>query len=346
MVVLSVLLAFCLLITIWVALRRPVVFKMGVRNIPRRKAQTILIVVGLMLSTLIISAAMTTGDTLNSSANAEIYELLGHTDEVVVFSNNPDEANIVNSITYRIPESALGLVQDALADNPNVDGIAPAQFAFVPILNETSGLGEPEVSIAGLRAEDMDAFGGLIAADGSLIDFATIQPGQAVITEMMADKIDASVGDTVTITWQNQPFTFTVEAIARNQVIAGSIDPETAGMLIPLAEMQRLFETEGEYSAILISNTGEIRGSEKLSDVVVAALVPHLEGQSLGVSKMKEEFIDIAELLSNAFTSIFAPKWAWRGPLVPGVCSWFSNSLPKERDTRSSLAWLARPWVC
>ena len=49
-----VLLALCLLSVAWVAWRRPVIFKLGVRNIPRRKAQTILIVVGLMLSTLII----------------------------------------------------------------------------------------------------------------------------------------------------------------------------------------------------------------------------------------------------------------------------------------------------
>ena len=187
MVVLSVLLAFCLLVSLWVAMRRPVVFKMGVRNIPRRKAQTILIVVGLMLSTLIISAAMTTGDTLNNSVNSEIYDLLGHTDEVVVFSNDPEDANIVNSINYMIPESSLALVENTLAGNPDVDGIAPAQFAFVPIINQTTGLGEPEVSMAGIRPEDMEAFGGLIRSDGSTIDFShgliVISRGSATCTD-------------------------------------------------------------------------------------------------------------------------------------------------------------------
>ncbi|MEZ4496014.1 MAG: FtsX-like permease family protein [Thermomicrobiales bacterium] len=305
MVVLSVLLAFCLLVSLWVAMRRPVVFKMGVRNIPRRKAQTILIVVGLMLSTLIISAAMTTGDTLNNSVNSEIYDLLGHTDEVVVFSNDPDDANIVNSISYMIPESSLALVENALADHPDVDGIAPAQFAFVPIINQTTGLGEPEVSMAGIRPEDMEAFGGLIRSDGSTIDFSTIQPGEAVITDRMADELEASIGDVVTISWQNQAFTFTVADIARDQAIAGSLDTTTAGMVIPLDEMQRLFGTEGQYSAILISNTGGVRGAEDYTQSVYDALTPSLEGQSLGVVKMKEDFTDMAELLANAFTSIF-----------------------------------------
>lgn len=305
MVVLSVLLVFCLLIAFWVALRRPVIFKMGVRNIPRRKAQTILIVVGLMLSTLIISAAMTTGDTLNNSANAEIYNILGHTDEIVVFSTDPDDANIVNAINYPIPDSTLGLVQEALAGNPDVDGVAPALLAFVPILNETTGLGEPEVSISGMRAEDMEAFGGLIAADGSTIDFSTVQDGQAVITKKMAEKLDASIGDTVTITWQGQPFSFTVADIARDQVIAGSVETGTPGMVVPLAELQQIFQAEGSYSAILISNRGGVRGAEDLSDNVVAALEPALAGQQLGIVTMKEDLVGFAEVLSNAFTSIF-----------------------------------------
>src|SRR4029079_13328981 len=81
------LLAVCLLSVAWVAWRRPVIFKLGVRNIPRRKAQTLLIVVGLMLSTLIISAALGTGDTLRHSSRSDIYDTLGHVDELVVASH-------------------------------------------------------------------------------------------------------------------------------------------------------------------------------------------------------------------------------------------------------------------
>src|SRR5919106_1039482 len=47
MIVLLVLLSLCLLSVAWVAWRRPVIFKLGVRNIPRRQAESTLIVVGL-----------------------------------------------------------------------------------------------------------------------------------------------------------------------------------------------------------------------------------------------------------------------------------------------------------
>ncbi|MEZ4681937.1 MAG: hypothetical protein R2932_47780 [Caldilineaceae bacterium] len=47
--------------------RNPVLVKLGLRNIPRRPAQSILIVIGLALSTIIIISALSTGDTLSSS---------------------------------------------------------------------------------------------------------------------------------------------------------------------------------------------------------------------------------------------------------------------------------------
>lgn len=47
-----------------VAARNPVLVKIGIRNIPRRPAQSILIVIGLTLSTIIIVSALATGDTL------------------------------------------------------------------------------------------------------------------------------------------------------------------------------------------------------------------------------------------------------------------------------------------
>src|SRR5262245_48970808 len=97
--VLVAMLAFCLLTVAWVAWRRPVIFKLGVRNIPRRKAQTVLIVVGLMLSTMIIAAALGVGDTVAYSITDEVYSGLGYVDEQVVASRDVEaqfQANVNN----------------------------------------------------------------------------------------------------------------------------------------------------------------------------------------------------------------------------------------------------------
>jgi len=73
MIVLLVLLGIALGTVLFVVLRNRIMFFIGLRNIPRRPAQTVLIVIGLMLSTLIISAAFTTGDTVDHGLTSTSY---------------------------------------------------------------------------------------------------------------------------------------------------------------------------------------------------------------------------------------------------------------------------------
>ena len=65
------------------ALRNRLSLKLGLRNIPRRRAQTVLIVVGLMLSTTLITSALGTGDTMTYSVRTGASASLGRVDEIV-----------------------------------------------------------------------------------------------------------------------------------------------------------------------------------------------------------------------------------------------------------------------
>ena len=49
------------------AVRNPILVKLGFRNASRRRGRSALIVVGLMLGTTIVAAALTTGDTMSHS---------------------------------------------------------------------------------------------------------------------------------------------------------------------------------------------------------------------------------------------------------------------------------------
>ena len=66
-----------------IALRQPVFFKLGLRPIPRRRAQSTFIVLGLMLATLIITAAFITGDTLSYTIRSQAVEGMGEMDEMI-----------------------------------------------------------------------------------------------------------------------------------------------------------------------------------------------------------------------------------------------------------------------
>ena len=70
MVVLAIFLA-AMAVLITLAWRNRIMLKMGLRPIPRRLGQTVLIIIGVMLSTVIITAAFGTGDTMSFSIRSQ-----------------------------------------------------------------------------------------------------------------------------------------------------------------------------------------------------------------------------------------------------------------------------------
>jgi putative ABC transport system permease protein len=81
--VLLVVFAAGALLLAFLATRDRTSLRMAVRNIPRRRAQSALIVTGLTLATVLFSAALTTGDTLTTSLRTQALENIGRVDVVV-----------------------------------------------------------------------------------------------------------------------------------------------------------------------------------------------------------------------------------------------------------------------
>ncbi|MEZ4500006.1 MAG: ABC transporter permease [Thermomicrobiales bacterium] len=196
-VVLVAALAICLAYLAWIAVRRPVLFKIGVRNIPRRKAQTALIVIGLMLSTLIISASLGTGDTLTHSMTVDVYRNLGQVDELVVSSPDFDAAPIETST--KIDAAALAIVDQALAGNGDVDAVMPYLEGRFPVRNLSKGQAEPDLVVTGIDPTRLQAMGGLTAVEGPVIDESSFATGSVVLSASAAEDLDAAVGDVLRI---------------------------------------------------------------------------------------------------------------------------------------------------
>jgi putative ABC transport system permease protein len=308
MIVLVALLSLCLLSVAWVAWRRPVIFKLGVRNIPRRRAQTTLIVIGLMLSTLLMAAALGTGDTLDHSATVEVYDNLGLVDELVIFSTDVDDPN--SGTTATIPASTLSLVDQTLDGDPNVDGVMPLLEQHAPVVNPVRNLSEADVVLVGLDQSRLDAFGGLKTTNGETIDLATIGSDAVVLSERAADALEAKAGDSIQVVYDNQQRNFTVAAIAENTYLSGArrnpgTGLEIPGLAMPLANLQQLTNQPDRLTSVAISNTGGVRDSLDLTDEVVEKLAPALEGQSLGVDPIKKDQVDAATQFAQILTGLF-----------------------------------------
>ncbi|MDP9364033.1 MAG: ABC transporter permease [Chloroflexota bacterium] len=300
MLVLLVLLGLCLLSVAWVAWRRPVIFKLGVRNIPRRKAQTVLIVLGLMLSTLLISAALGIGDTVRHSETAHVYALFDHVDELVVASEEVEaEAGDATNATF--DAGVLGPIETALAEDRSVDGILPALDVTAPVLNRSKGLGEPEAVLTGIDPGRLAPFGGLQGVDGGPIDLGAMAPEGVVVNRKTADQLDAKVGDALTVYYGNAPLSLTVAAVAEESLLSGSRypgyldEPALPGLVMPLDRLQRLTGQEGRLSLIALSNWGGVRQGVEGTDRVVATLAPVLAGKQLGIAAIKRDGVEGAE---------------------------------------------------
>src|SRR5258708_15461754 len=65
------------------AVRNAIFFRMGVRNIPRRRTQMVLIVFALMLSTTLLTSVLATGDVITAAVQTVAVSNLGKVDETI-----------------------------------------------------------------------------------------------------------------------------------------------------------------------------------------------------------------------------------------------------------------------
>ncbi|HEU5423064.1 MAG TPA: FtsX-like permease family protein, partial [Nitrolancea sp.] len=303
--ILLVAFALCLGVGFWIFLRHRVVFKMGVRNVPRRPAQTTLIVIGLMLSTLIIAAALTTGDTLNNSLTGTVYDLTGHVDEVVVQSTGAkaDSSSVGDSF---FTQQMVADLDQKLVGNPDIAGTMPILAVPVPTINDRTELHEPSLTLTGIDPAKLDAFGGLKDVNGKAIDLGSLPAGKVVIGKKAADKLDARPGDTLTVFAQNTQHTLTVAAIAPDEIMTGMTDVGgNGGFVMPLPEAQQLSGRAGQISLVAVANKGSVKESVKRSDAAVSALNLALEGTHYKPVAIKQSALKDSELAGNIFTSVF-----------------------------------------
>jgi len=310
MYVLLALLAVSLAVIAYIILRNRIVFLMALRNIPRRTAQTVLILIGLMLSTLIISAALSTGDTVDHGMTNQAYTLMGHIDEVVMppslrddWLYEGDSSRRISLPQYREFQQALGAAND-----PNIDGSTGVLFEEVPVFNNSSRLSEPAVTFAGVDADSLDAFPDIISAtSGETLDLAELAANEAYINKSAADEIGAQPGEIVQVYVQNQPHDFRIVDVVEDRILTGvGRQDSQEGLVTRLDTLQNLFGHE-ELSFIAVSSEGGVRDTSELTEPVETRLQGVIDqgGLALAIGKSKQDSVDLAEDIGNIMTSIF-----------------------------------------
>ena len=204
--------ALVLLCLVVMGLRNRTIAKLGLRNIPRRRSQSALIILGLTLSTIIIVSALSIGDTLSYSVRRHAINAYGTIDQVIsppllsalagfvtsaADGEEPGDplASELSGVLNGDLLSILGLLQKGLpgiseeryaqlrdqaqadpATAALVDGLAPS-IAFPTIIRDrTSGQGIPLGFIVAVNNEYDEQFG-LTTVAGEPVQMEDLRTG-------------------------------------------------------------------------------------------------------------------------------------------------------------------------
>lgn len=214
---------FILLVMLLLAWRNPVLYKIGLRNIPRRAGQSVLIVIGLTLSTIIIVSSFATGDTLNISVRRQAVAAYGNIDEIIAppllsafasFAEGETTAETaatqaqleglfeggLTSVLTILDGGLPGISTDRLAQlkeeaeaEPLIDGVAGSILFPTIIRNTSTGQGEPLGFIFAVD-DDYDQTFGLTRIDGEPLEIETLSPGVGNIF-VRASEVFGMVGE-------------------------------------------------------------------------------------------------------------------------------------------------------
>jgi len=291
-----------------------VLVKMGLRNVTRRKLNTVIVVLGLMIGTTIISSALVIGDTLENMFTKEVYDEYHETDELVYTFDQSGSLGFFNYSRYEGLNAFLG-AHDTLSGK--VEDVSPEINYQVSVFDHETKLSENEATLIGFDHDESVEFGKLYPVDGSpgslgsSVTGEELDPGEVYVNEALAEEIDAEEGHSLEIFYgENLSSFLTIKAVVETEGRAAYEDSMSStgnNIFMPLGAVQALLDQPDRLNVMKVSNTGDERDGVEHSDTVEEGLEPYLRSGMpiLLLSKAKQDSVERAEASSDGMQDIF-----------------------------------------
>jgi putative ABC transport system permease protein len=293
MVMLLAILLPALVVLTVLALRNRIMLKLGLRNIPRRRSQSVLIIFGIMISTLIISAAFGIGDTISYSIRNEAVVALGPIDEIVV-SARVDSGDSFGTASY-FPYERFEQLRMELDGSIDIDGLTPGIGEVVAAVNTRTSLSEGRMKVAGVASGHLQGFGIFSLVSGEEARMEDLATGEAFINDKAADELEAVAGDELRLFLDGEVLYITVKGVVDSGGLAGG----NSTLIVPLERAQAIFGRVGQINSIAVSNRGDnLSGAEHSDDVtrdLRLLFVDRMVASQLKVLLSQEEVLNALE---------------------------------------------------
>jgi len=167
---LSLIVAVTLLSVAVLGFKNKILFKMGVRNFSRRPKETVIVVIGLLVSTAIISGSLIAGETVNYIIEKATYDALGTVDETVaaggqnffnyaLYEKLTSDSNVTSRIIGISPAISDPEIIAVLTSNPTTTitvSFGRREKFLTPILNNILFLKASTITDSNITATMID----------------------------------------------------------------------------------------------------------------------------------------------------------------------------------------------
>ncbi len=327
---LSLIVTVMLLSVVVLAFKNKILFTMGVRNFSRRPKETVIIVIGLLVSTAIISGSLIAGETVNYIIEKATYDGLGTVDETVASGGQ----NFFSYAVYEKLSSDSNVTSRVFAISPTITGNVPS------VDDATSGITATDAQLRALNFTLDKEFGSFTLMDGTSTDATDLGPNEVLINNKLAVDLNAHTGDTLTVNYVLPDSTlsaqnFTVKYIAQDVGKAQFGLRKTVFM--PLAAAQNLGRAPGQINEIDITNTGNVKGGKLQSEDVVSAVKQSLTAtpSEFDVRSLKAELLKQAHDSGTQLSSLFVMLSAFS--IIAGVMLIINIFVMLSEERRSEL---------
>lgn len=283
---------------LWLLARHGTLRRLAGRNATRRPIEALLVVLGSLLGTAIITGSLVVGDTIDRSIRSSAYDQLGPIDETVSVNGLAEGEALVAKLR--------GFT------SPVTDGLLSFTTAGASAVNEApGGATQPRAQLVEVDFTAARTFGPDPAITGIAGD--TPRAGGAAITEDLADRLNLGAGGRVTVYAYGQQRQLQVERVLRRTGVAGywNVDgrqqsynvlvaPGTIASLVGAATGPSAGPQTGDASfvppevTVAISNVGGVVSGAANTDAAVEALDEVVGPLGLAAVPVKQTLLDLA----------------------------------------------------
>ncbi len=282
------------------ALRHRVLFKMGFRNIFRRKTDTVIVVLGLLVATAIISSSFCVGDTMDNWIESEILGDWQETD-VTVYNTTVHGTYVpVNHSTYlRLKSDIMGV--------DNVGDVVGEVHGSVSVFNPGSLLFKSDTRTMGMDLQESHMFGGFYRNGVSFEPH--LEDGEIYIDEKLADDLEAEEGRELYLFSMGYPQgrSYTVRYIIDSKGRAAFNGP--GKVIMNLNDSQTAFGIPGQVNFVRVTSAGGVKDgliySDGIFEDIEVILEEDTEYRVLEARGNKNEVMTMFKEMMSIFTDLF-----------------------------------------